>query len=383
MRKLLLLSMAVLTVSACSSWKKKENIEPPNELVEFSDAELLRKLWSTDLGEGSGKSGAAARPFVFGTRVYATDVEDGLYAIDADSGKTMFQRKIENDGFAAGAAANEQVVVAGTLNGRVFAFDAGTGADLWEARVSSEVLAAPVIADGLVIVRCNDGRMFGLDQNDGSRKWVFDRGLPLLSVRGYVQPMYRDGVVFIGYETGKIVALRANDGSMLWEQAVGVAEGRTELQRMTDVDGELVLDGDRLYAVNYRGQVVAMTPDSGRPIWNRDLSSYTGLSMSGGQLYVADDNATLWALDAGNGSSQWSEDAYENRWLTTPVVAGDFLVSGDVEGYLHLFSRTDGSTKGRVQVGDEAIRAAPVLDGNRIFVQNSDGTLGAYELISQ
>ena len=105
--------------------------------------------------------------------------------------------------------------------------------------------------------------------------------------------------------------------------------------------------------------------------------------MSGGQLYVADDNATLWALDAGNGSSQWSEDAYENRWLTTPVVAGDFLVSGDVEGYLHLFSRTDGSTKGRVQVGDEAIRAAPVLDGNRIFVQNSDGTLGAYELISQ
>ena len=273
MRKLLLLSMAVLTVSACSSWKKKENIEPPNELVEFSDAELLRKLWSTDLGEGSGKSGAAARPFVFGTRVYATDVEDGLYAIDTDSGKTLFQREIENDGFAAGAAANEQVVVAGTLNGRVFAFDAGTGADLWEARVSSEVLAAPVIADGLVIVRCNDGRIFGLDQNDGSRKWVFDRGLPLLSVRGYVQPMYRDGVVFIGYETGKIVALRANDGSMLWEQAVGVAEGRTELQRMTDVDGELVLDGDRLYAVNYRGQVVAMTPDSGRPIWNRDLSS--------------------------------------------------------------------------------------------------------------
>ncbi|MBK8283973.1 MAG: outer membrane protein assembly factor BamB [Ahniella sp.] len=383
MRKLLLLSMAVLTVSACSTWKKKENIEPPNELVEFSDANLLRKLWSTDLGEGSGKSGATARPFVSGTRVYATDVEDGLYAIDADSGKTVFRRELEEDSFAAGAAANEQLVVAGTLNGRVFAYDASTGADLWEARVSSEVLAAPVIADGLVIVRCNDGRMFGLDASDGSRKWVFDRGLPLLSVRGYVQPMYQDGVVFIGYETGKIVALRANDGSMLWEQAVGVAEGRTELQRMTDVDGELVLDGDRLYAVNYRGQVVAMTPDSGRPIWNRDLSSYTGLSMGGGQLYVADDNATLWALDSGNGSSQWSQDAYENRWLTTPVVAGDYLLSGDVEGYLHAFSRTDGSTKSRVQIGDEAIRAAPVLDGNRIFVQNSDGTLGAYELISQ
>jgi len=382
MRRLLLLSVAALAATSCTTWKKKENIDPPNELVEFADARVLQKLWSTDLGDGNGKFGTAARPFVLGDRLYATDGEDGLYAFDASTGKTIFRRELEDDSFAAGAAATDTLVAVGTLNGRVLALDPSTGADLWEARVSSEVLAAPLIADGLVIVRCNDGRMFGLDVADGTRKWVFDRGLPLLSVRGYVQPMYANGIVYIGYETGKVVALRATDGSLLWEQAVGVAEGRTELQRMTDVDGELVIDGTRLYAVNYRGQVVAISPDTGRPIWNRDLSSYTGLTLGGEQLYVVDDDSTLWALDATNGSSLWSQDAYENRWLTTPIVAGDFLLSGDLEGYLHAFSRTDGSTKSRVQVGDEAIRAAPVVDGNRVYVQNSDGELAAFELSS-
>lgn len=383
MRKLLLLSLIALTMSACSSWKKKENIDPPNELVEFTDARLLNKLWSTDLGDGSGKTGAAARPFVVGDRLYATDVDEGLTAVDANSGKKLFQVKLEDDGFAAGPVADSERVIVGSLNGRVHAYDASTGSELWQSKVSSEVLAAPVIAGTLVVVRCNDGRIFGLDLQDGSRKWVFDRGLPLLSVRGYVQPLLINDVLYVGYETGKVVALRTTDGSLLWEQAVGLAEGRTELQRMTDVDGELVVDGDRLYAVNYRGQVVALAPETGRPIWNRDLSSYTGVSKGGDQLYVADDNSTLWALDANDGSSLWQEDAYENRWLTTPVVAGDYLLSGDVEGFLHVFARADGSTKSRVEIADESpIRAAPLIDGNRVYVQTSDGTLAAFELNS-
>ncbi|AVP98182.1 outer membrane protein assembly factor BamB [Ahniella affigens] len=383
MRKLLLLSLIALTMSACTTWKKKENIDPPNELVEFTDAQLLKKLWSTDLGDGSGKTGAAARPYIVADRLYATDVDNGLYALDASTGNKLFQVQLEDDAFAAGPVADSERVLAGTLNGKVLAYDAGSASELWQAKVSSEVLAAPVIAGDIAVVRCNDGRIFGLDLNNGSRKWVFDRGLPLLSVRGYVQPLLIGDILFVGYETGKVVALRVSDGSLLWEQAVGLAEGRTELQRMTDVDGELVVDGDRLYAVNYRGQVVALSPQTGRPIWNRDLSSYTGVSKGGDQLYVADDNSTLWALDANDGSSTWQEDAYENRWLTTPVVAGDYLLSGDIEGYLHVFARTDGSTKSRVEIADESpIRASPLIDGNRVYVQTSTGELAAYELNS-
>jgi outer membrane protein assembly factor BamB len=374
-----LMALALLPGCKLFKGKSKDNIEPPSALVVFEKSADVSELWSVSTGDGVERTGARPRPAYSEDRIFVTDIESGLIAFSASSGKRLWQHKSE-ERLVSGADARDGMVVAGSIDGLVSAFDAASGDPRWSSRVSSELLVAPTIAGDVVVVRTNDGRVHGLSARDGSRVWQFDRGSPLISLRGNGAPLIDAGKVYVGYDNARIVALSTATGDLLWEQTVARPDGRTELERMNDVDGELQLIDDVLYAVTYRGQVAALSAADGRPLWGRDLSSYAGLSSSGDALYTVDDQGVLWALDRRSGSSLWKQEELSHRWMTTPVAMGDFLVLGDIEGYVHWLRREDGATVARYRLGKKGVRASPLVVGNRVYVASVDGKLAAYQL---
>jgi outer membrane protein assembly factor BamB len=381
MRRLggLVILLALLSACGVFKGKSKDNVEPPSELLDFEKSADVREIWSSGTGEGVDRTGARPRPAYSDDRVFITDVEGGLLAFDAGNGKRLWQHK-SDERLVSGADAHDGLVVAGSIDGLVIAMDAATGDQRWSSRVSSELLVAPVIAGDIVVVRTNDGRVHGLNSGDGTRVWQFDRGSPLISLRGNGPTLISGGRAYIGYDNARIVALSVADGDLLWEQTIARPDGRTELERMNDVDGELQLIDDALYSITYRGQVTALSIDNGRPLWGRDLSSYAGLSSSGDALYAVDDEGVLWALDRRSGSSLWKQDALSHRWMTTPITMGEYVVLGDLEGYVHWLRREDGATAARFRLGKKGIRAAPLVVGNRVYVASVDGRLAGYEL---
>jgi outer membrane protein assembly factor BamB len=283
--------------------------------------------------------------------------------------------------WAGGPAVDGNLLVAGTLEGGVQAFDAGSGAERWHAEVSTEVVAPPAIADGVVVVRTNDGRLYGFDANDGSRKWIYDRAtVPALSLRGNGAPHIADGVVYAGEDNGKVVALRLPDGGLLWEQTLSPGEGRTEIERLQDADGGLAVDNGVVYASAYRGLVAALIAQSGRPLWTHNLSSYTGVSLAPTQIYVVDADSVVWALDLRTGSSDWKQDALKYRWLSGASAMGDYVVAGDLDGYVHWLGASDGKLAARVRLSKHPIQAAPVVVGDTVYVEDIDGRIGAYRI---
>lgn len=382
MKRALLLALCVAGLSGCE-WLKgrssKDNLDPPAELTAFTSTAPVRKAWSQDIGGGIGRSGTHPRPVEADGVVYASDLEGSVVAVDLAGGKRRWSVDAATR-LSSGPGVGSGLVVVGGLDGDVIALDRETGAARWATKVSSEVLANPVIEGDLVVVRSNDGRVFGLKVADGSRQWLFDRGVPLISLRGSAAPVVADGAVYIGYDNGKVVALNLADGALRWEQTIASPNGRTELERMTDIDGEMVVGDDALFVVTYRGQAAALTRDGGRILWTRDMSAYTGISVAGDTVYLTDADGALWALDRRSGSSQWKQEALAHRWLTTPSVFGDYLVVGDFEGYVHILARTDGATAERFQVGDEGIRAAPLVVGDHVVVASVDGQMAAFAL---
>ncbi len=382
MMRALFLVLCVVGLSSCE-WLKgrssKDNLDPAAELTEFSKSAPMRRLWSQAVGDGTGRSGTQPRPVEAEGVVYASDLEGTIVAIDLIGGKRRWSVDAATR-LSSGPGVGSGLIVVGGLDGDVIALDRETGAARWATKVSSEVLANPVIAGEIVIVRSNDGRVFGLKTADGSRQWLFDRGVPLISLRGSAVPVVADTTVYVGYDNGKVVALDLDDGALRWEQTIATPNGRTELERLTDIDGEMVVDDDALYVVTYRGQAAALTRDGGRILWTRDLSAYTGVSVAGDNVYVTDTDGSLWALDRRSGSSQWKQEALAHRWLTTPSVFGDYLVVGDFEGYVHILKRADGSTAERFRVGDEGVRAAPLVVGAQVVVASIDGELAAFAL---
>ena len=265
----------------------------------------------------------------------------------------------------------------GTLDGEVLAIDADSGELAWRQRVSSEVLAAPAVASGVVVVRTQDGKLVGLAATDGTRLWVYDRAVPALSLRGTSSPVTSAGAVIAGLDNGLLVALALKDGALLWESRIATPRGRSELERLVDIDGDPVVADGVIYVVTYQGRVAAVERAGGRVQWRRDMSSYVGLDVATRSLFITDDESLVWSIDRDNSASVWRQDKLARRALTPPTEFGPHVAVGDFEGYVHLLDRDDGRLAGRVRVDGDGLASAPVVAGDLLLVYGRGGTLTA------
>jgi outer membrane protein assembly factor BamB len=370
----------LLLLNGCSwikSWGDDDDPNEPAELVEFEPSLKVGKAWSVGIGKGLDKAGRQLRPAYSSGSLYAADYKGLLVAIDADSGRKLWEIKT-NLPFTGGPGISDNLLLMGTENGEVFAFDASTGTQLWSANVTSEILAAPSVADGTVIVRCIDGRIFGLDADTGQREWVYDHSVPLLTLRGNAPPLLRAGVAFIGYDGGQVVAIRTDDGSLMWEQTLVTTKGRTELERLSDIDGQLVFIASDLLVASYKNRLASLAADSGRLLWFKDISSASGVAVDRINLAISDKDGNLWMLDRRNGAESWKQDLMARRGLTRPVFYGSFVVVGDEKGYLHWLNVSDGQFAAREKVGGKGFSGPPLVVGNTLYVQTRKGELVAY-----
>ncbi len=381
MRSALSAILAMLLLGGCSWFGDKDNSEPPAKLKDFDEQVRLVSLWSRDTGVGTDEQLVKLVPAVFGKRVYTVDREGNASAWELEDGVQVWRNKTRTP-VSAGPGVDEGLVLLGTSDARVLALDIDNGELLWTAPVSSEVLSVPRVYEGVVIVQTVDGNLTGLDAATGKRLWIHDRTVPVLSLRGTSTPMITDGLVLAGFANGKMVALDARTGRQVWEAAIAIPRGRSELERMVDLDADPVVRDGVLYVASFQGQLAAVALENGRLLWSREMSAYAGLAVDPQQVYVSDELSNVWALDRRTGASLWKNSDLQRRFLTAPVVVSGYVAVGDFEGYVHLLSRIDGAVAGRQRVERAGIQAAPVALGNRLLVLGAGGKLAMYRLES-
>jgi len=394
-RSLILIMVATVALSGCNWLKslgKKDNVEPPTPLTEFTPTTQVDRVWSEGIGSGAGDSGARLAPGSADGRLYAASVDGTIEAFDAATGRTIWQQRLgkrtggwfwwrrgENSlRWSGGPSVAGDMILVGSLDGQLYALNTQDGKERWNTQMTSEVIAAPAFADGLVVVRTNDGRLAGLNAADGTRKWVFDQSVPALSLRGNSAPLIANGVVYDGFDNGRVVAVRLQDGVELWSQILSSGEGRTEVERLQDIDGNLVSDGNSLFAAGYRGQVAALALDSGRPLWQRDLSSYVGAAVSGNTVVIVDADGNVWAFDRETGVNLWKQDQLKYRWLSAPAIQGKYVAVGDIEGFVHWLTLDEGKFAARERISKKPIEGAPLVVDGTLFVEDAKGHIGAY-----
>ncbi|GLQ98883.1 outer membrane protein assembly factor BamB [Dyella mobilis] len=391
---LIVLTASLVALAGCHSFKK-ENIQPPTPLDKnFKPTVQVTRVWNTRVGHGAGVSGVRMEPTVVGNVVYAASTDGVVGAYDAATGKSIWVNKSRTHGwfgwgdkdrkdafYSGGPAVSGDLLVIGTLDGHVYGLNVKDGSQRWVSTLPAEVIDSPVVAGDLTVVRTQDDRVYGLDSNTGERRWVNDQGnVPLLSLRGNGPLLVANGVVFFGSDDGKLVALRLDNGEKLWEQKLATGEGRTDIERMNDADGAVLLDGSTLYAAAYHGNLSAIDGPSGRPLWARPFSTYTSLAASGNNLFGADTDSQVWAFDKSSGADGWKNANLKYRWVTAPAVQGDYVVVGDIEGYVHWLQTGDGALAARERLSKKAIRAQPVVAGDLVYVEDVQGHLAAYRL---
>ncbi len=305
--------------------------------------------------------------------IYAAGEDGTIVSVDPANGAQHW-RSNAGKPLSAGVGADAKVVVVGTDKGDVLAFDT-SGKPLWRAKVSSEVSGPPLPTEGIVVVWSIDGKIFGLLPSDGSRKWVYARDKPPLTVRRFAGGIVTRGGLFSGTAGGKLLAIDVATGNLAWEGNVATPKGATELERIADITSLPVIDEREVCAVAYQGRVACFDPLRGTLTWSRDFGSLGGLALDNRYLYVTDDKGAIQALDKVDGASVWKQDKLSMRAPSGPVVVGDYLGVVDVEGYLHLLDRNDGSLVGRLATDGKAAVAQPVAAGDVAVWQSAGGNL--------
>jgi outer membrane protein assembly factor BamB len=331
-------------------------------------------LWSA----GAGRAGDYTfTPAVVGNAVYVAGRDGAISKLE--QGKATWKINA-GQALSAGVGASARMVVVGTPKGEVLAFAAEDGKPLWQAKVSSEVLAAPTVGDDGVAVKSGDNRVFLFDLSDGGRKWVYQRSTPPLSVRSAGAPVFSDRYVFVGFPGGKLVALALQNGAPVWEGTVALPKGATELDRVADVVAPPVIEGTQVCAAAFQGRVACFDlGQSGSMIWSRDISSAAGLALDGRYLFVTDERGAVHALDRLSGSSLWKQDKLLNRRVSGPAVRRGTVAVADAEGMVHFLSREDGSFVGRQKTDGTPVRAAVQQLGSGFLVQTIGGNVSAIE----
>lgn len=368
-----LLALAILA-AGCSSNSKKEL--PPAELTSFNEEVVLQKQWSRSIGDGQGKTYNMLVPAVEGSHIYAADVTGVVMAMDRMNGDVQWKKDLELP-VSGAIGVGYGMVMLGTLQGEVVALDASTGEEKWRSRVTSEVLAPPATNGDVVVVQTQDDRLIGLDASTGDQRWVYDSTPAVLSLRGTGAPLVTNHLAIAGLSTGKIVALDTQNGVPVWEQRVAIAQGRSELERIVDIDGGLLLSGGNLYVTSYQGRMAALELETGRVLWQRDASSYAGLAQGFGNVYVSLASGTVEGVDERSTTALWSNESLARRQLSAPEVFSSYVAVGDMEGYLHLLSQVDGRFVGRTRIDSDGLRARPLVVGDMIYVFGNSGKLEA------
>ena len=370
-------ALLLVLVAGCSSTP----VEPPAELTEFKPELTVTTLWSVQVGDGAGKRDLRLRPALDGERLYVNDHRGAVLALQAESGEQLWQVDLQLP-LSSGPGVGDGILVLGSAEGELLALAADDGRQLWRAQLSSEILAPPAVGAGVVAAHTGDGKLFGLKASDGSQLWIYDRSVPTLTLHGTSSPLILSDLVLDGFASGKLALLALNDGRVLWEAPVATPRGRTELERMVDIDGPPLVIGEVVYVVGYQGRAAALDLRSGRVLWSRPVSSASGLVGDGKALYLTDDKDRVLALSRSGGASLWQQDTLQRRSLTAPAIYRDSVVVGDAEGYLHWMARSDGHFQARTRLSD-AIRIAPLVADGRLYAYTRKGRLSCLEATPQ
>jgi len=372
-----LAACALLILAACS---KDKDVDQPTKLTDFNATLKAQKVWTASVADKGAKPLRLGLGLsVDGNRVYAAGRKGEVAAFDLESGRALWRTKTKL-ALSGGPGSGAGLVVVGSTFGDLIALNPTTGAVIWKVRLNGEVLSAPAITAKLIAIRTVDGKLHGLAPKDGQELWSTEQQVPRLSLRGTASPVLTGDLVLSGFDNGKVEAVNVSDGSVAWETTISPAHGKTELERMDDVDATVRVSGSDVYAVGFQGRISMLALDTGQTWWSHDASSYRALGLDDNSIYVSTSDGEVVALRRRTGTEIWRQKALLHRRLSAAVETDSAIVTADYQGYVHWLDKATGALAARASTGKVRISNSPVVAGNLVLVVNDVGKITAFRV---
>jgi len=376
------IALSIFVLSSCSSlsslkfWGDDEEEEGPEELYSIQDNRTLEREWS--VSNNNELTYGRLIPVIYEGKVFYINSAGYLSSVDFDSGEILWSKNTQ-DVVSSGLDVNFKTISYGTLDGSIVALDFQDGSELWRSAISSESLSPPANSGSHVIIQTVDGRIAGYDLKSGKQEWFHQTVLPTLTLRGTSRPIIDQGFIFTGFASGKIAMIYPDSGAIRLELPITLNEGKSELERIIDIDGRSIIVNDLLIAASYQGNITAINLRDGRPAWQEELSSFKDLTSNGNRVVAVDEKSILKAFGTATGAIIWDQKDLKLRKLTSPASISNLIAVGDYDGYVHLLNAQSGNFEGREKVSRNPITEI-ISNGNSLLIVDAAGRVQKFSV---
>lgn len=354
----------------------------------------LAPLFQANIGQGDTRRlRITADPVISGGRIFTMDAESQVVAT-ATSGAALWSRSVipasdnPRDASGGGLAVAGDILLATSGFGEVVALDAATGGELWRQDLDAPGTSAPTIVGDLAYVVARDGRAWAIALDNGRIRWTQASAPPVSNFSGGAGAAVTSEFAIFPFPTGEVLAAFPEGGLRRWSTVVTGQRPGQAASTISDIAGDPVIDGDRVYVGNVSGRVVALRLANGDRIWTATEGAVGPVWPAGGSVFLVNDLGELMRLDAGDGTPIWRmalpgfEESRERRQKTRfahygPIIAGGRLIVASGDGVIRQFDPASGALLGTIDLPGGAA-SNPVVAGGVLYVVSKRGQLLAF-----
>lgn len=376
-----LLALLTTAIVGCNRGIKPV-VNDPVKLVQIAQPiSVLQPVFSVDAGrDRATKKDPLDLRVGYDNSEIVTASRSGNVAGFDSTGRRLWSVEID-DAITGGVTldAFSHTAIVSTRNGLVIAFDSETGARRWEKQLSGTVLTPALISNNRVVLSATDGFLHGLSLQNGQSVWQFATQVPAISIRGAAAPtLLDDKTALIATADGRLHAITLDNGLPLWSRRIGIGTGSSEVERMSDVDGKPIVDNGNLYAISYSGQLLGIDLTTRQVMFVNELASLKSLAINNQQVIATGLDGKVVAYNRTNGQVLWESEELAYRELTNPVMIGNYIAVGDLDGVVHLFDPTTGAIVSRVET--KGALSSLQVQGSRLMTQSKVGQVAIWQL---
>ena len=377
--RLIIVLISIIVINGCTFFQDKDAEILPAELINFDKTLNIQQIWKTKIGKGSEFLHLSLLPSGDKTRIFLASHDGKVAAFQSRNGEKLWNLDLETELTSGPSFGNNRIIII-SRNGELICLRDDDGSEVWRVKIKGESIALPLIRNDAVTVLTIDGQLRNFSIFDGSERWTTNQDMPLLTLRGASSPIAIGNNVIAGFDNGRLVSVNIDTGVVEWESMLSPPSGRTDLERLTDIDGVIKSMGQDIYAVGYQSQVASIAAESGQILWAKDLSSTAGVAIDEELIYAVTDTGDLVGMKRLDGSEIWRKDILLRREVTAPTKFKSTIVVGDYEGYLHFFDHKTGELVSRKRVGKGAISGSPVVIGEYLYVQSESSEMAVFSI---
>ncbi|WP_253949092.1 PQQ-like beta-propeller repeat protein [Mangrovicoccus sp. HB161399] len=387
-------AISLPAAQALGSWPQTaQNARHDAPHAQLRSAGLVQ-AWATPIGEGASKrQRLSAAPVASGGLVFVLDSAMTVSAL-SPSGAIVWSKSLVPAGEKPGTVVGGGLAVEGgtllvtTGFGRLHALSAASGAEAWVQDFGAATTAAPMVAGGLVYLTSRDGFGSAVDLKDGRILWQIEGSAAPASVLGSGVPVLSGNAVIFPFGNGELTSVLRQAGISLWSGALAGSRTGRAYGAFGEVPNSPVVSNGTVFVATEAGRLAALDAASGDRLWT-SLEGATGpVIEAGGSLFLVSDEGQLLRVNASDGSTVWSatlplfeaEKVKRRKDVFVhygPVLAGGRLILASSDGLLREIDPASGALLRATQLGAPAA-AAPIVDGNTLYILTQDGVLRAF-----